>query len=458
MKNPINHLPGFYVNVILYMMLFGLPLHAFTQYEYEVGLKAGGYFNNGQNPFWFYSNQLGMVSQETQGLGLLDGHYRQYLGERFEVEAGSSLFIDYYEGGENAVRANEYYATLGWNVLRFTAGARGRPKQFLGLSSVNGDILWSNNARAIPGVEVYTSAPFWVTNWLGIEGGMSHYWLNDERFVENPYIHYKFGALNFQLSERSLFKFALHHYAQWGGISPERGQMPNSFGDFVNVFFGKESIDTGAGGPSVALANQMGSWRFHYQYELRAGSLSVYFQNLFENTDGLLFNNFPDGVWGGFWELPENSIIRGIVYEYTHTTGPQKNGNDGGEDYFNSRVYQSGWTYFNRVIGAPYLTPDTDSPGIINNRVTAHHIGVKASVSNLNLKLMGSYATNRGLSTKPYTPFKNVMYIQLFAEYTLWEHLQLGLQLGADLSDVNGENLGAGFSVRYAIGESYRMY
>jgi len=459
-------------------MAFCLPLSALSQYEYEIGLKAEGFYNNGQNPFWFYSNEMGMISPETQALGVLDGHYKRLLGEYFDIEVGGSLFFNYFNEdtpvqgdpfwtsqGWNVVeqgnefQANEYYASLGWNVFRFTAGARARPEQFLGLSSVNGDILWSNNARAIPGVEIHTIAPLWITSWFGIEGGISHYWLNDDRYVEDPYLHYKFGTLNFQLSERSLLKFGLHHYAQWAGVHPTLGQLPNTFSDFLKVFFsGSGDQNSDINEQLNVLGNQLGSWRIKYRYELEEGSVSVYYQNLFDNTSGLEFNNFPDGVWGAFWELPEEGIIKGLLYEYVQTTWLRDNGNGPGDNYFNNSIYRSGWTYFNRVIGMPFITPATEFPGMINNRITSHHLGVRAEVSEIDIRFMGSYTTNRGLRTEPYDPIENVFYTQLKLQYPLWEYAQVGLQLGADLSDVGGENLGVGLSFRYALGETYRMY
>ena len=444
---------------ILFILAFWLPFTVFSQYEYEIGLKAEGFYNNTQNPFWFYSNELGMVSPETQALGVLDGHYKRLLGENFDLEVGGSLFFDYSDEADTKIRGNEYHASLGWKVFRFTAGARARPEKMLGISSVNGDILWSNNARAIPGMELYTIAPFWLTSWLGLEGGLSHYWLNDDRYVQNPYLHYKFLTLNFQLSERSLLKFGLHHYAQWGGESPAIGELPNSFSDFVKVFFSAAGDqDSDLGEQQNVLGNQLGSWRIKYRYALEAGAISVYFQNLFDNTSGLEFNNFPDGVWGAFWELSESSIIKGVLYEYVQTTWLRDNGNGTGDNYFNNFIYRSGWTYFNRVIGLPFITPASEFPGMINNRITSHHLGVRAQVSNLDIRFMGSYTKNAGLTRIPYDPIENVFYTQLQLQYPLWEYAQVGLQLGADLSDVNGENIGVGLSFRYALGETYRMY
>ncbi len=54
----------------------------------------------------------------------------------------------------------------------------------------------------------------------------------------------------------------------------------------------------------------------------------------------------------------------------------------GNDNYFNNGEYQSGWTYYGRTIGTPFITPlppDADgiTLGVFNNRIIAHYIGIK---------------------------------------------------------------------------------
>ena len=431
-----------------------LCLEVSAQYEFQGGFKAQGFLNNGQNPFWAYSNQLGMISEETEALGVLDGYYRRYLGEEGQFEVGGSLFMDYSGEGDNEIKGQEYYGSVGWKNFRLDLGARARPERMLGLSSVNGDILWSNNARPMPGVVIQTTEPLRLFPWVGVEGALAHYWQNDDRFVEDSYLHFKYLSLNFRLSDRSQLDFGLHHYAQWGGVSPVFGPQPSSFKDFIRIFFGKEGgSDSFEGDQSNVLGNQLGSWQIKFRYALEEGEISLYFQNLFENTPGLQLNNFPDGIWGAFWRLPEYGIFKGLLYEYTQTTWV----NATGGNYFRNFVYRSGWTYFGRVIGTPFILPLKDEPGILNNRVVAHHFGVNTGFNKLEMKFLGSFVTNKGLPEAPFNPEENVFYTQLSLQYPLGDHFQFGMNVGGDFSDVNGENLGASLSVRYYILNSYRM-
>ena len=118
-------------------------------------------------------------------------------------------------------------------------------------------------------------------------------------------------------------------------MHPALGQLPNTFNDFLKVFFsasGDQNSDINE--QLNVLGNQLGSWRIKYRYELEQGSVSVYYQNLFDNTSGLEFNNFPDGVWGAFWQLPEAGIIKGLLYEYVQTTWLRDNGNGPGDNWW----------------------------------------------------------------------------------------------------------------------------
>ena len=224
----------------LWLLLLAFPLNGIgQQYELNGGVTLQGFANNGQNPFWDYSNTLGMVSQDTEFLAVLNGFYRTYLSEESDLEVGATFFMDIYSGGQNNIRANEYFAAWKWRNFRATVGARARPELFMGISSVNGDIVWSNNARPMPGMEVGTVTPWNVLPWLGLEGALAHFWLENDRYVTGAYVHYKYLTLNFYLSENSTLKLGLQHHAQWGGISPESGSQSAGFSDYWKVFFGQ---------------------------------------------------------------------------------------------------------------------------------------------------------------------------------------------------------------------------
>ncbi|MDM9631130.1 capsule assembly Wzi family protein [Robiginitalea aurantiaca] len=431
-----------------------------AQYELQADLYLKGFINNGSNPFWEYSNTLGMVSEDTEVLAMANGYYRRYLSQTTEIEIGASLFTDLYSGGNNKVSGNEYYASFIWETFRITGGARARPERYMGISSVNGNIVWSNNARPMPGVEIQTLEPLQVFPWLGLEGNLAHFWLNNDRYVTGAYVHYKNLTLNFTLSDVSTLRAGIEHFAQWGGISPESGSQSAGFGDYWKVFFGLRG-DEGTQEDVIAIGNHVGSYQLEYSHELNNGSLTGYIQTIWDDVSGVSLQNLADGVFGVFWELPDYSALRGLVYEYVQTTyqsGPQgiTNGND---DYFNHNVYRSGWTYKDRVVGLPYFTTADGLPPIINTRIIAHHLGarIQSFDEKWDLRLMGSYTINKGRYDAPFNPEENVFYAHARVFYALRETMQLGFSIGTDVSSVKQDNFGIGLSFRYMIGERFRM-
>ena len=72
-------------------------------------------------------------------------------------------------------------------------------------------------------------------------------------------------------------------------------------------------------------------------------------------------------------------------------------------------MYQSGWTFYGNVIGAPFFTPwgktaEGITPGVFNSRFVAHHIGVCGELPwDIQYKLMMSYSENYGMHHLPFT-------------------------------------------------------
>jgi len=73
----------------------------------------------------------------------------------------------------------------------------------------------------------------------------------------------------------------------------------------------------------------------------------------------------------------------------------------GRDNYFNHYIYQSGWTYKNKIIGNPLFSvgdsKTKDQMYIINNRIKAHHIGVSGYLkSNIRYKILLTKSKNYG--------------------------------------------------------------
>ena len=114
----------------------------------------------------------------------------------------------------------------------------------------------------------------------------------------------------------------------------------------------------------------------------------------------------------------------------------------------------SGWTSNKMVIGAPFFTVDPDGEGIINNKFTAHHLGIGGEIGNaINsypYKLLLSYARNDGLYKRRYRPIQNVFYL-LTDVQLIQNDLELHVQLGADWNSYTSPVYGLGLEMKYKL-------
>lgn len=428
-------------------------LFAHGQFLWNAQLEQQGFLSANNNSFWSTSNTLGLIRPETLSLTTINASYQRYLGELSDLKIGASAFYDY--GGKDGSRIgiNEAFVSVAWWVIETTFGPRARSEMHQGLSAVNGDLLWSNNSRPPPGIEIRTRNPMKPWRWIGMEGALAHYWLGKDRYVQNSFIHHKYLGLFFSPTKSSVFKASLHHYAEWGGISPETGPQPTTNEDLVRVFFG-QSAPADSASETGALGNHLGSYHLLYQHFMNNGHLEWYYQAVFEGSAGKESGNYPDGLYGMYWESGKNSILKGLLLEYIQTTW--QGGVEVNDNYFNHGTYRSGWSYRNRGLGIPFFTFDPSIPGFSNNRIAAIHLGATAAFNEVNYRLMASYLKNQGTRAVPYTASVNTLYTQFQMGKQLNEQLRLGVSIGADFSNANDSNFTLGVSLRYKYEEAFR--
>ena len=205
------------------------------------------------------------------------------------------------------------YAELKYGILKFYAG---RKEEHFGsqdpeLSS--GFVMWSGNALPVPQVSLSTNdfvkIPY-TNGFVEFKAGFSHGWLGDRQYVKNAYLHHKYLYLRFGGSYPIHFTAGLHHFAQWGGYSPEWGQMPSAFPDFIKVFTAHMGRDSVPGVPYNEWDNRYGNhlgtkdisidYRFNNDLKLK-----LYWQNFIEDITGMGFRNASDGLIGIQAEMPQ---------------------------------------------------------------------------------------------------------------------------------------------------------
>jgi len=410
---------------------------------------------NDSLPFWMHSNTNGELADETNLSLSLNTKLDYAFNESNTFGIGVGFFLR--DGVEDNLQRDEIYLEYANKWIDAVLGSKNPRKKFQGLAVVDDNFLLSGNSRALTGILVQAPQFLKLTKSIFIDYGLANYFLNDDRVVQDVMVHYKRLGVKFKVNSRSSFTSGLEHYAQWGGYSEEYGQQPDGFNDFIDIFFARGASDENAdpGERVNALGNHLGQYNLQYDYMKANSTFSIYHKHPFEDGSGSAFKNFPDGIWGVYFEpdtVDYTSFLKGILFEYVQTTD-QSNSNSaaGNDDYFNSGIYSSGWTYENRVIGIPLFKTSNTTPGIINNRVQSFHFGLLASVKEWEFFTKLTYSNNYGTYTSPYLLKESTLYTCLKTKYSTNNLGSITLQLGYDYSNINDYKFGTGLSYLYSF-------
>jgi len=419
------------ITLVLYL-IFGLS-SAYAQdenFNYLVTLGSG-LSSETTLPFWLESNRFGSVPN-TDYLLLNASIYADLKKENKDFGIAYKLNATGFIGNENAttgyvadgnsVLINELYLRLQYKNWAMDFGNIYDEIKWEGLSSANGNIVKSNNARAMPGINIktldYIKLPF-AKKWLRIQLNFANYWLNDNRVVADAMLHHKSLYFKFITGHKFSIEAGIDHYAQWGGTHPTLGDQPSSFKDFLRVVTGSSGGSNSLETDQLnVLGNQLGSYLLQFNYTGETTDWNFYYSHLFEDGSGMEMQNWMDGLYGLMVDLKKpQATISHLLAEFTYTANMSgENPPDvpelparGWDNYFNNSVYESGWTYFGSTIGSPYFTTvpvdeDGITKGVIrgDNRFMAFNIGAKGSFHHINYKAMLSHTTYFGWFDQEY--------------------------------------------------------
>ena len=366
-----------YFPTFLFLLLF-LSVNA-QQIDFKGNVNATGLlFSEDNSPFWLHTNQRGRIDELTNlsGFATIAGIYR--FSENASLEGGLGAL--YQDGYTDALQLDEAYLAFNNSWLGIVAGRKQRQELYRGLSATNQSILWSLNARPLPGIRFFTKRPIFFKNnrGLGFEASLEEYFMDDERYVEDTKLHHKSFHLVYKSSPQFQISAGLRHFVQWGGTHPEFGDLPSDFKAYTRAITGRGVGDDTGDGISEqeinGLGNHLGSYEVNIKTILANYNVEIIYNHLFEDGSGSLLRNTPDGRYGVFIEDPTATIdswIQAVMYEFYYTKNQSKNTptTDGQDNYFNNNLYRSGWTYENRVLGLPFITLGPDRFRITNNKV-----------------------------------------------------------------------------------------
>lgn len=371
-------------------------------------------------------------------------------------------------GQNKDVELYQGYVGLQYKWLALWGGKR---REFYGNQDTllsSGGAVWSGNAPPIP--KIMLSTPGFISpfkyKWLKVSTGMAHGWLGyKESYVENPYLHQKYFYIRLGDPQKISFTAGIQHYAQWGGVSPQYGQLPDDFKNFLKVFFAYNNEDrldpTQSGMPENEarnrIGNHVGTKDFGLDFGYKRWQVKLYWQNFIEDITGVGFRNAMDGIWG--ISLGHSHRWR-VNYEFIHTYTYYVAIEDKLQldDYFNNTVYRSGWTYKGYVIGTPLITsPILLSDSLIgrkltNNRVIAHHVAASYSTSKVSLIVQYLFSRNYGNSETIGEPTKLEHCMALMADIReIFPRLSLKATIAYDRGELLETKWGLNFTLSYRI-------
>ncbi len=439
-----------------FVLLILFTTFGFAQkFNWNGSVEASGYLSSQDNlPFWMYANTNGAIGSETNGLfaGQLSGSY--WLTESSSLEARASFFLR--DEVRNEFQRDEIFVRFKNSWLKATLGSERPDDKFAGLGTVQEDFLLSGNARALPGIIVEASNPLKIAKNLSMDWGIAHYELTEDRYVVGAMLHYKRLGLFWKVAPRWEFRGTLTHYAQWGGVSPELGQQPESFSAFIDVFFARRGGDDANDSDQAnAAGNHLGLYEFEVIHDLDYGLFKFYHQHPFEDGSGTRLKNFPDGIWGFMYEANQtkfSSVFKAFLIEYVQTTSQSGSTGDSGRDnYFRSGIYRSGWTFDANILGLPFITVDETGLEIANNKSQAIHLGFKVGENRWDFTTRLTFIENKGSNVLPLDPTEKAIYSYFKFGYGLKQYGKIELITGADFSDLTDDTYGGALRYVYSF-------
>ena len=101
-------------------------------------------------------------------------------------------------------------------------------------------MLISHNAEPMPKIGFVTSQKIKRLKKVDFKFGISHAVFDkNSSYTKSPLLHEKFIYMNIKNNDYRI-GFGLVHEAMWAGATEELGNLPDSFKDFIKVFFSED--------------------------------------------------------------------------------------------------------------------------------------------------------------------------------------------------------------------------
>lgn len=441
----------FYSSILLFLLEI-LPFLGYAQTDSTSldfipnYLELGGLANADRTPFWLQTNQFGTVPRSGSALLMRGGLQHSWLlGKPDSIkqwrkglstpnpERAWRLEVGAEVTGNVGSSIQKILLPQAFGALRYGNWTLqvGRRKQWVGLADSTlgiGSYAWSGNALPIPKIQLgltrFTAVPF-TKGWLSVLGFYSEGWFEKGRPVTSELkLHQKqfYGRVG-KPGSKLKFYGGFNHQVQWGGKSPYLtvdGQMPKGLNNYFRMVFGSRGVNQVATNfdSTNRVGNHLGSIDVAFEINGKRANWFFYRQNIYEDGSLYYLSSIADGLNG--LRIRRKNVsqqgfsIHDIVLEGMYTKsqgGPSfiidQNLKRGKDNYFNNAQVRDGWSYFDRTLGTPFITPTSETiwkfPNYgdaftSNNRVWVIHTGLGGTLSrNVEWSTKLSYSSNGGV-------------------------------------------------------------
>ena len=497
-----------YILCLVLGVAFSVPSYAQSGWTATWDGMAG--LNGGTGdylPFWQRTGHDGIIPYTSAAVLTAGADFRYESANGIRLDAGANLVGQAFAASPWNSRGmkgfiDRLYISGSWKMLHLDVGMKSRIREFGDLSVTGGNIVFTGNARNMPGINAWSDWIYFEKgHWFGLRGNFAHYQTLDNRYVQGTMIHNKSLAFKVALGRKVNFEAGLDHWAQWGGNEPVLGQRPSSFKDYLRVILGRKGgADAVIYDQLNALGNHLGREYLRLSWLSSAFTMTLQYDMPFDDGAKIIKTNpMPDGVYTlKFAFTDRDALVTDLVYEFIHTTWQGGDSHSrpateeemnseyddyvywqdpehlyygqiiigGCDDYHNNIEYQSGWTYSGRAIGLPLMIPFAPDEkgitmGMVCNRVRGHHIGIAGVVRSVPYSLKATYTSNWGRLSNPEGCIfaSRPKQLSLALEVELGEqvtNIPLTFAIGAygDFGKVYRNS--AGLSLRVLYGGSFR--
>ncbi len=413
-------------------------------------------------PFWQHANQLGTVplnGRFAMGRWAMAKSYTPGTVKLLQWQAGAELITSY--GSKQNIFFTDLFAAIKLGPLELLAGQKNNRTGLADSNVSTGSLAVSENARPFPRIQLAIPEfyPLWFTaGFVSLKASYSDGVLTDSpllygdtKYRPVTFFHQKTLYLRLGMPDQRLaFYTGFNHQVIWGGenrIWP--ADSINRTRAYFHAITGKALgyKKTGLHFGTIDVAAEWTGLNWTYL---------LYRQNIFETGSLYRIINFEDGLNGLRIKrtnpLPENTrffALQTLVLEFISTKSQLNRHTPFGlsiyeqANYFNSFLYQTGWSYRGSGIGTPLASAQSTTDNKLpsnptlytnNNRFLALHTGVAATWLGTALVFKGTYSLNYGSYLTPFDAGKQQISLFLSAErkISFWKGLHVIGSISSD--------------------------